>query len=76
MNESIIDPFHKSLHAVLVDDIDKRMVSLAEGSAATFDAYQYQTGYIQALNAVVAKCLELEHERYGARPGADEQQQA
>ena len=72
---SIVDPFHRAVYDVLANNIDKRMVSLAEGSCGDFASYKYQTGYIQALNDVLAKCKELELERYGNRPGEGEQQQ-
>ena len=69
---SIIDPFHRSLFEVLAPDIDNRMISLASGSAGTIEDYKAQAAYIQALNDVLAKCLELELELYGARPGENE----
>ena len=72
---SIIDPFHRALFNVLAPDIDNRMVSLAEGSAKNFEEYKYQTGMIQAFNEVLAKCREIEVEMYGARPGAESDQQ-
>lgn len=72
---SIIDPFHRALFAVLAPSIDDRMISLAEGSAKNFEEYKYQTGMIQAFNEVLAKCREIEVEMYGARPGAEPDQQ-
>ena len=71
---SIVDPFHRDIHAAVAQDIENRMISLAEGSAPDYGAYRYQTGYIQALNAVLEKCRELELERYGKRPGEGQQQ--
>ena len=74
-NASIVDPFHRAIYDVVANDIDKRMVSLAEGSCGDYSSYKYQTGYIQALNDVLGKCKEIELERYGSRPGEGEQQQ-
>lgn len=71
----LIDPFHRSLHARLTEEINKRVTALAQGSAAkTLDSgstvaenYAAQTSYIQALVSVLDVCEELEQERYGAR---------
>ena len=68
---SIIDSFHKALFDVLAQDIDARMVKLAEGSAGDFAAYRYQVGYINALNDVLGVCRQIELDRYGSRPGSE-----
>jgi hypothetical protein len=68
---ALIDPFHRALHGVLTAEIDRRMVALASGSAPTFEDYKAQSAYIQALTDVLSRCEEMENERYGARPGAD-----
>ena len=80
MSDSIIDPFHRDLFRVLSAQIDERMVLLAQGSAGqvtgdtatTAEKYAAQTSYIRALNDVLDKCKGLELERYGARPGAEQ----
>ena len=72
---SIIDPFHRALFGVLAPDIDNRMISLAQGSAGSYEDYKAQASYIQALNDVLGKCREIEIEIYGASKGADQEQQ-
>ena len=68
---SIIDPFHRALYEALAPDIDNRMISLASGSAGTFEAYKAQASYIQALNDVLERCRAIELEIYGKRPTAE-----
>jgi hypothetical protein len=68
---ALIDPFHRQLHGLLTEKIDQRMINLASGSAASFEDYKGQANYIQALADVLAWCQEIENERYGGRPGAD-----
>lgn len=75
---NLIDPFHRSLYAVLSEDIDRRMIELASGSATSIqgaaetvaEKYAAQVSYIRALNDVLEKCKEIELEQYGARPSA------
>lgn len=66
---SIIDPAYKVLCNELAQDIDNRTFSLASGGARDMETYREQVGYIQALNDVINKCVELERARYGKRPG-------
>ena len=78
----LIDPFHRNLYAVLSEDIDRRMIELASGSATSIqgaaetvaEKYAAQVSYIRALNDVLDKCKEIELEQYGARPSATEQE--
>lgn len=69
---SIVDPFHRQIFAALANEIDERMVNLAKGMATDYPAYRHQVGFIEALNAALDKCREIELERYGTRPGAGE----
>ena len=73
---SIIDPFHREVNKVLAEEVDKRMVHLASGGAASHEEYKYQVGYLEALNRVLAICQDIENDRYGKRPGEGEQQAA
>lgn len=70
---SIIDPFHRNLHNVISEEIDKRKESLAIGSANDYTSYMKQVGYLEALNSVLERCREIEKDRYDPRPGASEQ---
>lgn len=78
---NIIDPFHRNLYRVLSEDIDRRMVELASGSAASIqgaaetvaEKYAGQVSYIRALNDVLERCKAIELEQYGARPGAEQE---
>lgn len=70
---SIVDPFHRRLYLELVDDIDGKMVALAQGSAGTYEDYRGQSSYIQALNDVLEKCRKIERELYGTRSGGEGQ---
>ena len=70
VSQQIIDPFHLQLHRALVEEIDTRGKSLIAGAATSFDDYRFRCGYIEALVSVLARCEEMERERYGARPGS------
>ena len=80
---SIVDPFHRAIHDRLSDEIDKRMVAMASGSAvrtesdqvSTAEKYAAQCAYLQAFNDIIDICKQIELERYGPRPGEGEQQQ-
>ena len=69
---SVIDRFHRAIHGTVAEDIDKRMTSLAAGSAGSFEDYKYQVGYIDALTRVLDVCREIEKEFYGSRPGEEQ----
>lgn len=69
----IQDPFHRSLYRLLTEKIDERMAHIAGGSATSFDQYQNQVGYLQALNDVLGYCEEIEKERYGDPMGKKEE---
>lgn len=51
-------------------EIDDRMVALAAGASLDYAGYRQQVGYIEALNAVLKHCHEIELDRYGKRPGS------
>lgn len=71
----LIDPFHRSLHERLIDNLSNRINQLADGSASqskegvstVAEKYAAQVSYIKALRDVLALCEELERERYGVR---------
>lgn len=71
----LIDPFHRTLYAKLIEQLERRTAELATGSAATIlgdtqtvaEKYAAQVGYIKALHDVLEVCEELERERYGQR---------
>ena len=69
---SVIDRFHRAIHGTVADEVDKRMTALASGSAASFDEYRYQVGYIDALTRVLGVCHDIEKEFYGSRPGEEQ----
>ena len=69
---SVIDRFHRAIHGTVADEVDKRMTALASGSAASFDEYRYQVGYLDALTRVLDVCHDIEKEFYGSRPGEGE----
>lgn len=71
-SHSIIDPFHRRLHAALSEVIASRVTSLASGAAANWNQYVDQTSYLRALNDVLDKCEELERDQYGTRPSEDQ----
>ena len=68
----IQDGFHRALYQIITAQIDNRMTSLARGSAVSFDDYQSQVGYLSALNDVLARCEDIEKERYGDPMGNKE----
>ena len=82
MNDTpdLVDPFHRQLYGVISEDIARRVSRLATGSASAIidgvttvaENYAAQVSYIQALNDILAKCQEIEVERYGGRRGADD----
>jgi hypothetical protein len=47
------------------------MVNLASGSADTWESYHGQVGYIEAMNAVLALCKEIELSMHGTMPGSE-----
>ena len=68
----INDQFHRALYRVLTEKIDERMAHIAGGSAQSFDQYQNQVGYLQALNDVLGYCEEIEKARYGEKDAVSE----
>lgn len=62
-----IDQFHRSLAGVVATKIDERMVQMASGSAANFEHYREQVGYMAALNDVLGWAQEVEQNIYGMR---------
>ena len=80
---AITDPFFRTLHSKLADEINSRVSALAAGSAITLgkdvgiDAvatainYQKAVSYIEALQQVIELCVEIDHERYGRKSSAD-----
>ena len=73
-SHSITDPFFRHLHRTLSEDVDNRMVSLAKGSAGNYADYRYQIGIIEGLSIALEKGREVDHEHYGPRPGANNEQ--
>ena len=67
----ILDPFHKMLHDELIDIIEGRHEALANGSAASFEEYKSQVGYLSALKDVLQRCLEIERRKFGETGHAD-----
>lgn len=79
MRSDLIDPFHRALEARISEDRTNRILALASGSAKVHgpgetvaERYAAAVSYIHALEEVLKLCMELERERYGERPGADE----
>lgn len=78
---SIVNPFFRELHDQLAPEIDRRIVSLASGSAkrtegspeTVAEAYAAQCAYIQALNEVLKVCANIEHNIHGNRPEESQQ---
>lgn len=70
---SVIDPFHRSLHSALMEELHKRVDSIASGAAKNFEDYKEKIGYIKALNDSLDKCKEIETEMYGLKPGEDQE---
>lgn len=81
MAPDLIDPFHKAIHAKLMEERSNRIIGLAAGSAAKItedtqtvaEKYAAQVSYIKALEDVMEICKQLERERYGERPGREEE---
>ena len=73
MADQITDPFFSKLYARLEEESDKRINSLANGSALAGDAfntsakYQEQVSYLQAIKDIIELCYELDREIYGVR---------
>ena len=67
----IIDPFHKMLYDELMVIIEGRYEGLANGSAASFEEYKYQVGYLSALKDVLGRCSEIERRKFGEMGHAD-----
>lgn len=72
---SIVDPFHRGLYRVLIEKIDTRMVQLASGQAKDYAEYQHHAGYVQAMNDVLGICQQIEQDRYGPKPGQQNEQE-
>jgi hypothetical protein len=77
MSANLIDRFHRSLYAVLSEELSNRISKLANGSAALVqgdtatvaEKYSAQVAYIKALSDVLDKCRELEADMYGSPSG-------
>lgn len=77
-----IDQFYRALVPRLQEDLANRMASLASGGAArtstdaatTGEKYAAQVSYIDALNAVLRVCDEIETEMYGGKKPAEGQE--
>ena len=63
----INDHFHRELDRVLVEKLDDRMVSLANGQALSYEEYRESVGYLRALNDVRQWCNDIESQIYGRR---------
>lgn len=68
---SIIDPFHRDLYRVLMEEIQRRVERLAKGDVENLEDYRAQVSYIKCLNHVLDKCNDIERDRYGKLPGGD-----
>jgi len=55
----IHDPFYRQLYPILLELIDERMVSLAQGAAEDYPAYRGQVGFIEACNVIMQKCDDI-----------------
>ena len=67
----ILDPFHRMLYDELVEIITGRHEALANGSAASFEEYRSQVGYLSALKDVMERCREIERRKFGETGHAD-----
>lgn len=70
---TISDRFHRALYERLAPSVDERMIKLATGSAANYEQYQNQVGFIEAMNSVLRICREIEADMYGRKMGETEQ---
>lgn len=52
--------FHSILEAKIKEQVDSRAASLVRGAAKTYDQYQYNIGYVQAMDDVLKLCDEIE----------------
>lgn len=68
----ITDPLLRKLAASLRDDANARMVQLASGSAGDYPAYRQQVGFIEAIDSVLDRCVEIDHAQYGDRTAPKE----
>ena len=50
------------------------MVSLAKGSAGNHEDYRYQIGIIEGLSIALEEGKKIDHEHYGSKPGAKNEQ--
>jgi hypothetical protein len=64
---SIIDPFHKSLYVVIIDEIQKRSETLASGLAKSHEDYREKVGYLNGLKDALRMCHQVEETTYGSK---------
>ena len=77
----IIDPFFRSLHDRLVEEINDKVDELTEGSAkltehdreTVAEKYAARVAHIKALRRVLDVCAELQLDMYGPK-GRDQNQ--
>lgn len=69
--QTISDPFHRALYAVIVEKSQDRVAALAAGQMADYAQYRDSCGYLAALKDVLGWCEELERDRYGNPPARD-----
>lgn len=80
MAPNLIDQFHRAIYAKLSEEISRRMIQLAEGSAKTIqgsdatvaEKYAAQVSYIEALNDVLDMCQQIENDIYGTKKPDDQ----
>lgn len=70
----VIDPFHRTLDAMVREQMDQRMVRVC-GGLPTFSDYNIEVGYLRALQDVLNWSMEISRQRHGDSrpPGAEDQ---